>query len=177
MIYFTSDLHFYHDNIIRHVNRPFYNVEEMNKRLIKNWNERISYNDEVYILGDITMKGPDLAIKIISQLRGKKYLVRGNHDKFCQHSEFNMELFGWIKDYAEIVYNNTKFILFHYPIMEWNNFFRGSIHLHGHQHNYIEYNYQNLTQGIRRYDVGVDANNMAPVSADEIIEFFSMMEQ
>ncbi len=59
MVYFTADLHFYHDKIIRHTQRPFHNAEEMNKALIKKWNYKISCDDEVYILGDFTMKGGD----------------------------------------------------------------------------------------------------------------------
>lgn len=59
MVYFTADLHFYHDKIIRHTQRPFHNAEEMNKALIKKRNNKISCDDEVYILGDFTMKGGD----------------------------------------------------------------------------------------------------------------------
>lgn len=175
MIYFTSDLHFFHDNIINHTKRPFHNSEEMNEKLIKNWNLKISFNDEVYILGDITMKGPHLASEILSKLNGKKYLIRGNHDHFVDSPEFNFPFFVWIKDYAEISYINTKFILFHYPISEWNGFYKGSIHLHGHQHNREDYNFNNLKSGIYRFDVGVDANYMMPVSAEDIIEFFQLM--
>ena len=65
MVYFTADLHFYHDKIIRHTQRPFHNAEEMNKALIKKWNNKISCDDEVYILGDFTMKGADLALSLI----------------------------------------------------------------------------------------------------------------
>ena len=54
MIYFTSDLHFYHDNIIKHTNRPYRGFEEMNKEQAHNWNQRVGPQDEVYILGDVT---------------------------------------------------------------------------------------------------------------------------
>lgn len=172
MIYFTSDLHFYHDNIIKHTNRSFHNSEEMNKSLIKKWNEKISAKDDVYILGDFTMKGPDLATEILRQLKGKKHLIRGNHDRFALNPAFDTSQFVSITDYAEINYNNTHFILFHYPIVEWNGYFKGSISLHGHQHHHVDYNYKNLQDGIRRYDVGVDANFMSPVSADDILAFF-----
>lgn len=93
MIYFTSDLHFFHDNIIKHVNRPFHNTEEMNKTLIKKWNSKITYDDDIYILGDFTMKGSDLAIEVLSKLKGKKYLVGGNHDRFVDNPEFNISQF------------------------------------------------------------------------------------
>ena len=56
MIYFTSDLHFGHDNMIRHTGRPFGNAEEMDRILIQKWNQTVSSRDEVYILGDFTMK-------------------------------------------------------------------------------------------------------------------------
>lgn len=44
--------------------------------------------------------------------------------------------------------------------------------LHGHQHNHAVVNYRNRDNGLLRYDVGVDANAMAPVSIQEIIAFF-----
>ena len=173
MIYFISDLHFYHENVIRFANRPFQNAEQMNSTLIKNWNNKIRPNDEIYILGDFTMKGHLLAQEILYQLKGRKHLIKGNHDGFADSPHFDKTLFESISDYKQVNYMNNTFILFHYPILEWNNYFRGSIHLHGHQHNHADYNFQNLKNGIRRYDVGVDANNMSPVSADEIIAFFS----
>lgn len=176
MIYFTSDLHFYHDNIIRHTNRPFQNAEQMNQALIKKWNDKVSFNDEVYILGDVTMKGPQLAMEALSQLKGRKYLIRGNHDRFADHRDFEPSFFGWIKDYHELTCANTRFILFHYPILEWNGFHKGTIQLHGHQHNHEDYNFNNLRDGVLRFDVGVDANYMAPVSAEDILAFFQMRD-
>lgn len=172
MIYFTSDLHFYHDKIITHTQRPFYNAEEMNKTLIQKWNNKVSSNDEVYILGDFTMKGAEIAASCLYSLRGRKHLIRGNHDRFADSVAFEPSLFVSIRDYMEITYLNTRFILFHYPIVEWNGYWKGAIALHGHQHNHKNYNLENRKKGIRRYDVGVDANDMEPVSAEEIIRFF-----
>lgn len=172
MIFFTSDLHFSHELIIKHTQRPFYNVDEMNNTLIKKWNNKIAYNDEVYILGDFTMKGADIASTYLYSLKGKKYLIKGNHDNFIDDIRFEKSLFVDIKDYMEITYFNTCFILFHYPLLDWNGYKKGAIALHGHQHNHKDYNIKNLREGIRRYDVGVDANNMEPVSAQEIIDFF-----
>lgn len=163
---------FFHSNVIRYARRPFRDAEEMNKKLIENWNSRISAQDEVYILGDVTMKGPAQAQEILAQLRGRKYLIRGNHDAFADRKSFPEDLFVWIRDYAEIKRNGTHFVLFHYPIAEWNGFYRGAIHLHGHQHNTADYNDKNRRQGILCYDVGVDANGMAPVSLEEIFRFF-----
>ncbi len=175
MIYFTADLHFYHDKIIKHTNRPFIDADEMNRALVRNWNRLVSPRDEVYILGDVTMKGPALAMEILRQLCGRKYLIRGNHDHFVNREEFDASVFEWVRDYYELSWQNQKFVLFHYPIGEWNGFFRGSIHLHGHQHNHEDYNFRNLEAGLRRFDVGVDANQMKPVSAEDLNAFFALM--
>lgn len=176
MIYFTADLHFYHDNIIRHTQRPFYTAEEMNKCLIKKWNEKITSEDTIYILGDFTMKGPEMASSILYSLKGKKYLIRGNHDNFLDRASFDKSLFVSIQDYMEITYLNYIFVLFHYPIIDWHGIRKGTIMLHGHQHNQKEYNLKNRQNGIWRYDVGVDANDMAPVSAQEIIYFLVKLQ-
>lgn len=173
MIYFTADLHFYHDNIIKHANRPFRDYKEMNDVLVRNWNHLVKSQDEVYILGDVTMKGPAFATEMLSALKGRKYLIRGNHDAFVDNREFDLSVFEWVKDYYELAYQKQKFILFHYPIAEWNGYFRDAIQLHGHQHNHADYNFNNLEKGIRRFDVGVDSNYMKPVSVEEIIAFFS----
>jgi len=173
MIYFTSDLHFYHEKIIAYTNRPFSNAEEMNTVLIKNWNRTVSAQDEIYILGDLTMKGPELAEQVLSQLKGRKYLIKGNHDQFVENQNFRRDFFEWVKDYYELSYKNNRFILFHYPIDEWNGYFRDTIHLHGHQHNHENYNFENLGKKLRKFDVGVDANHMCPVSIEDIIAFFS----
>ncbi len=172
MIYFTADLHFYHDKIIRHTQRPYHSAEEMNQDLIRKWNRKVSLEDEVYILGDVTMKGADLAAACLYALQGKKHLIRGNHDKFVDSELFEPSLFVSIQDYKEITYLNTHFILFHYPLVEWNGYRKGAIMLHGHQHNHKDYNLEQRKNGVLRYDVGVDANHMEPVSASEIIQFF-----
>lgn len=172
MIYFTADLHFYHRNIISATNRPFSNEDEMNRVLIQNWNNKVSSDDDIYILGDFTMKGPELATSLLYGLKGKKHLIRGNHDSFVDKASFDRSLFVSVQDYMEIVCFNTLFVLSHYPMVEWNGYYKDSIMLHGHQHNHADYNTANRKNGLRRYDVGVDANQMTPVSAEEIIDFF-----
>ncbi len=171
MIYFTSDLHFHHENIISLCSRPFPNVQKMNERLIANWNKAVRPQDEVFILGDVTMKGAEAAYECLSQLRGRKYLVLGNHDKFVRSEAWRSFAFTfeWVKDYAEIAYQGERFVLCHYPFLEWNGMYRGAIDLHGHQHNPSAYNEAQKKQGIRRYDVGVDANGYRPISIEDIL--------
>lgn len=169
MIYFTSDLHLGHENVIKFENRPFSNADEMNRVLIANYNSVVQPNDTVYILGDLTYRIPsDEANRIISQLNGRKTLIKGNHDK-----KYDESLFEEITLYKEIKWDGNNFILMHYPFMEWNKMYHGSYHLHGHIHSDSSYNYKNAQENVRRYDVGVDANNFFPVAITTIIDFFN----
>jgi len=69
--------------------------------------------------------------------------------------------------------NGEAIVLMHYPMMSWPKSRRGSIHLHGHIHADSNYNWRNKEQGIKRYDVGVDANNFVPISIKQILQFYS----
>lgn len=79
MIYFSSDHHFDHANIIKYCNRPFSSLREMNETMVRKWNEVITDEDEIYYLGDFSMSFR-AAEYYTPQLRGKKYLIPGNHD-------------------------------------------------------------------------------------------------
>lgn len=180
MIYFTSDLHLGHTNIIKYNNRPFKTVDEMDNVLINNWNNIVTNKDIIYVLGDLTMRVDNNEItNYLNRLNGKEiYLLKGNHDYFLDNPlnidgvlDNNISIYY---GYAEIKYNHRKFILCHYPILDWNGKNHGSIHLHGHIHSIgMKYNLDNKNKGQLRYDVGVDANNFMPVSIDQIIKYFN----
>lgn len=170
MIYFTSDLHLGHRAAINMCNRPFADIDEMNRVLIDNINSKIKQNDTLYILGDLCFRIPvEEANALISQINGKKILIKGNHDK-----RYNPALFERIFDFLEVNLNGHNFSLMHYPMVEWPKSRHGSIHLHGHQHNKPEYNIKQKENNILRYDVGVDANNFFPVSIEDILLFFDV---
>lgn len=183
MIYFTSDIHFGHRNILGFQNRPFKNIDEMNTEIIKRFNQKVTDNDDVYILGDVCYKGNKYEMKaLVNKLNGKsKTLVIGNHDP-----KFIYSCFDEVTIYKRIEYAGRPFILFHYPLLEWEQYYghggrmgerndkNAAIQLHGHQHNLPVQNVNNRRAGQFRYDVGVDANNFTPVSADEILEFFNL---
>lgn len=172
MIYFTADLHLGHSNVIQYENRPFQTAAEMDEALIQNWNRKVSPKDDIYILGDFTLKGPEKANGFLERLQGRKYLICGNHDGYADRASFRKELFLWVRDYYELMYRGRWFILCHYPLLSWNGMWRGAFHLHGHQHNHSGYNEYNRKMGIARLDVGVDAQDMAPVSAEELLAFW-----
>ena len=81
MILYTSDLHFGHKNVIRFDNRPFQDVEEMDRTLIELWNNRVQPDDTVYIIGDICFRASRTPAWYLSQLKGHKILILGNHDE------------------------------------------------------------------------------------------------
>jgi calcineurin-like phosphoesterase family protein len=99
-IWFTSDLHFWHKNVIQFCNRPWTTVEEMNAGLIANWNSCVGPEDKIYIIGDMFFCGTLKAKAIMAQLNGHKYLIRGNHDwnvvKLHRAEEFG---FKWAADW------------------------------------------------------------------------------
>ena len=175
--FYISDLHINHKNILSYDNRPFYNIEEMNNTIINNWNSVVSENDCVYILGDMFWDNNN-ADKILSQLKGHKYLIKGNHDRLNSSMEKH---FIWIKDYAEIKDNNRSVILCHYPIPCFNKQYHGSYHLYGHVHDSFEWNMIEhfKSEMIALYDkpcnmfnVGcmIKYMNYTPRTLDEIIE-------
>jgi calcineurin-like phosphoesterase family protein len=80
-IFFTSDLHFGHANIIQYCNRPFNSVEHMNGVLMSNWNSVVTEDDKVIVLGDFAMGKISETLPVAERLNGMKFLVPGNHDR------------------------------------------------------------------------------------------------
>src|SRR3990167_10184368 len=85
-IWFTSDTHFNHTNIINYCNRPFVfdgtpNVQSMNQALIEHWNANVSSSDVIYHLGDFSFGTKKQASDILHMLNGYKVLIKGNHDR------------------------------------------------------------------------------------------------
>ncbi len=171
MIYFTADQHFGHYNIMKYESRPFTNVKEMDDFMVKRWNEAVHKNDTVYILGDLTFsKKESVVASIVERLKGKKILVKGNHDYFAKKA-WTEKYFELVTDYHEINRNGVKFCLMHYPMATWNKKHYGSIHLHGHIHS----NKLPFEIGGRILNVGVDLFDYRPVSIDEVIQITESM--
>jgi calcineurin-like phosphoesterase family protein len=169
-LFFTSDLHFDHANIIKYCNRPYSSVEEMNQVLITNWNEVITDDDTVFILGDVTWGNNTNLIGYIEQMKGHKILIKGNHDNKLQKTICD-KLFDFACDQLRLTIDGKHVILNHYPFL----CFAEDIQLFGHihsgpgstSHDVDKYmNCGNLNQ----LDVGVDNMNYKPVSWKEILE-------
>lgn len=144
MNYYISDLHLFHESSIKFDNRPFSNLDDMHRAIVSNWNARVTNGDTVYILGDVSMRGKkeDL-ISLVATLKGKKILVKGNHDDVSDYRY--SKLFAEICDYREINDSvdgrNVKLVLCHYPIFSWKDMGRGAVLLYGHTHDSDEDRY------------------------------------
>ena len=143
MRYYISDLHFFHDNLNHQMdNRGFPSEEEMNRYMIRRWNERVKRKDDVIILGDFSMGTPEQTMDVLRELAGKKYLITGNHDRYLHSTRFDTRLFQWALPYREMKDNGRKVVLCHYPIFCYNSQFRRTAAgnhitymLYGHVHN------------------------------------------
>ena len=92
-IFFTSDQHYGHFNIIRYCNRPFSSVEEMDETLIQNHNKKVRQSDIVYMVGDLAFhKDRAQIIALLKRLNGRKILVTGNHDLLMHQGDLSMPL-------------------------------------------------------------------------------------
>lgn len=161
-IFFTSDTHFGHKNIIDYCKRPYASVEEMDAALEKNWNETVKPNDKVYHLGDFAFHN----YEIIDRLNGHIILIPGNHDH-----ERGDKVKSRVAQVTEEVHYlkidpEHRFVLCHYPFESWRREYR--FHLHGHTHG---------TAGVKhnRLDVGVDATKiMAPIHLDDMMQLMTV---
>lgn len=165
-IFITSDLHFCHDRDFVWKARGFNSIEEMNETIVKRFNEKVSPEDTVYILGDIMLNNNEEGEKYLSQLNGELHIILGNHDTASR-----IEIY---KKYAvEVVYATTlkykkkSFYLSHYPTLTGNGDDpKVVINLHGHTHQTTAF-----TEGYGfMYHVGMDSNMCYPISLDEILE-------
>lgn len=183
--WFSADLHFGHEAVLRHSARPFADVEEMNESLIETWNRTVDERDSVYIVGDVEFLSGKPVSYWLARLNGRIWVARGNHDVPTQLKEAAEA--GVIVGWGHVRYlreRRRRFWLSHYPHLSWENSGRGAFHLYGHHHG----DYSNLLrEASRRYrmmDVGIDAvarlltgvnispapEDYRPISFEEVVE-------
>lgn len=150
-IFFTSDNHFGHKSILKfaaETRKHHTDVNEMNEEMIQIWNDTVGDNDRVYCLGDFSFKKAADTENILRRLKGRIFLIKGNHDHWLNDS--NYDFFEGVYDYKKITIDKKKVVMFHYPIVEFENMHYGAYHLYGHVHG----SYQHPG---RAMDVGIDA--------------------
>ena len=121
-------------------NRPFETIEENDNFIIDNWNSTVDFNDDVYILGDISWHNSTKTIEIMKMLNSNKHLIVGNHDKRLLKNPKLRNEFVEICEYKEITFDDgIGLILCHYPIIAFKNHYYNWVHMYGHVHNTWEY--------------------------------------
>lgn len=193
-VFFTSDLHIGHFNIMKYCpNRlsavgltldqalgdKHKAINLMNEYILDTWNSTVKDNDEVYVLGDCKLSGSEWNEKVLSKLKGKKHLILGNHDK----DKGMFSLFESVNNMGEMVFSHQEFpflnkeglgiVMCHYPMLTWHHRSWGWVQLHGHCHGSIDE--MNRKSGELRVDVGIDGSlgNMGLVSLEQLHTFFS----
>ena len=174
-IYFTSDTHFGHDDIIKFCHRPFKDVEEMNSELIRRWNEKVGPDDTIFHLGDFAFGGSDIWNNILKQLNGHKILIIGNHD-IKNLREGYMQYFDYVGPQLLLNIEERSVYLNHYPFLcyggSWRSPKNAVYQLFGHVHSgptSSGLDTERLVSLFKyQYDVGVDNNNFTPISWSEV---------
>lgn len=165
-IWFTSDTHFYHTNIIRFCNRPYKDATEMNEKLLYNWNQKVKPGDIVYHLGDVLMGGQEARDKFPAfwaRLNGKKRLIVGNHDeiKFLSSGAFFEKVMLWR------IWDDRNILFTHVPVHESALYERTGrtgepLNVHGHTHD------KGSPKGPYK-SVCVELTGYAPVHLEELV--------
>lgn len=171
MIFLTSDLHLGHDKDFVVQARGFETVEEMNAEIIRRWNERVYPDDDVYVLGDLTLGDVEEGIRLIAKLNGYLHIMRGNHDTDKKVERY-LELPNVVSvQYADVLkYGKAVFWLGHYPTITANYdddkpWAKHVVCLFGHTHQEQPFYNDNPYM----YNVGMDAHNCTPITIDEIV--------
>ena len=186
-LFFTSDTHYGHTNICRattrwtdadNVTRDFKSLDHMNDTIADNINEIVNENDILIHLGDFSFGGFDNISEFRNRIVCKNiHLVLGNHDHHIERNKENIQdLFASVNHYINLdirrpssirkgEMDKFKFVLMHFPIASWDGMNDGVMHLHGHVH---LPKHQRIAGG-RAMDVGVDGNDMYPLSMFEVL--------
>lgn len=183
--WFTSDLHFGHRNVIKFCGRPFIDIKEMGEMLIKNWNDCVAKDDNIFVLGDVFWFNDRSSIKkVLRKLNGNIYVIPGNHDDcrvwrtvLSEDKELatRVHLMDSVTvlrfDYGELA-NVLEVFLCHYPLMTWPHRDNKSVNLFGHIHSKEGSTGfdKDLPLWEYQYDVGVDNNNYKPIEIVDILE-------
>ena len=162
-------MHFGHANVRKHDQRPFSNVDEMDRILIQNWNSRVSKNDNVYINGRFLYRGEKEPEWYLRQLNGKKHFIIGNHDGAVIKSDKALSYFETVDKMMHVIDGKHHICVCHYPIAEWNGFYKGHYHIYAHIHNNINDVYYFMKKYERALNAGCMINNYMPVTLDELI--------
>jgi len=189
-LFFTSDTHYAHSNICSattkwtessNLTREFNSLDHMNATLVNNINNMVGEDDILIHLGDFSFGGFDKIQEFRDRIVCKNiHLVLGNHDHHIERNKEGVQdLFSSVQNYLRLevrrpvsksMMDRYTFVCMHYPIASWHDMNQGVIHLHGHVH--LPYHLR-LAEG-KAMDVGVDGNELEPISMDQVLGIMQM---
>lgn len=187
-IFFTSDLHIGHRNILRFCQRPFLDLKDMATDIAANWNSVVGENDIIFDLGDMFWWNSRHEVKkFVDKLNGTIYKVPGNHDMDCRRlfelcdpekvTVLDDISVVWIENLFPETNRVTELWLSHMPLMTWPHRGNGAINLFGHIHSgplstaSMDVPEKDLHLWPKQqYDVGADNNNYTPIEIQEIFK-------
>lgn len=173
-IFLTSDTHYGHANIIKYCSRPFSTVKEMDDFMIARWNEVVSDEDTVYHLGDFALCDDWRKTQILTQLKGSKILVLGNHDLWPKELYKNNPDAIELAKYAykaigfDEVYGEGEVVLEGWTLVHRPETAKGK-YLCGHIHDQWAVQ-DNRPWGSLNINVGVDVMDFKPVELKELLK-------
>ena len=171
MILFTSDLHLGHANIIRHCNRPFESIEDMDECILEKWNAKVRPNDTVYIMGDFMFRNKRPPEEYLSRMPGKKHLVVGNHDQAWMKTVDLGEWFESVEMMHFMSDGQRKLTMCHYPMLSWPFSNHGGYMVYGHIHDDTRMDYWPMIErNPLMLNAGADINGFEPVTFEEMLE-------
>ena len=134
-VFFISDLHLGHENILQYDNRPYKDLDEMHNDIIEKWNSVVKTDSTVFYLGDFCMKFSEQIVELLKSLNGTIHFIMGNHDRFNQIKGFNR--FEIITPMLSVLISDSdargryqQIEMCHFPLLVWNKHHKGSWHLH-----------------------------------------------
>lgn len=169
-VWFTSDTHFCHENIVKFSGRPFKDAAEMNEELIRRWNETVPEDGIVFHLGDFCLGNATQWKEIRDRLNGNIYLILGNHDSL---KKSYLDRFEAVAQQMTIKVGRQNILLNHYPFLCYGGSYRDVWQLFGHvhsgplSHTGLDHPRLKMLYPLQ-YDVGVDNNDFRPVSFAEV---------
>ena len=173
MNYYISDTHLGHSNIINLDDRPFDNVQNMDEAIMSLWNETVSANDDVYMLGDLCFRNSKPADWYLSRLSGHKHLIIGNHDGELLRNKNALKMFDSVNSMLHIKDmldgKTIDAILCHYPLIEWDGYYKGWYHIFGHIHSAMNKSGKIMAKEPKALNAGCMINNYMPVTFKELI--------
>ena len=166
---YISDLHFGHKDIINFDHRPFRDVDEMDRCLIKLWNSRVQKNDDIYIVGDFACDNEKPEQWYLRQLRGNKHLIVGNHDNKLLKNNEAMSYFESADSLLHLTDQDRKIVLCHYSMAKLCENPDVSYFVYGHIHSKKD----EMLDLVKTYKNTLNAsaciNNYTPGSINELI--------